>query len=255
MEPFSIRVGGTYLDNRDQLVTIQSKVNPHLGGQPPVDELNAYYIGSNLRRFNLSGVALPSETSAVEDTYILRPLPKQVEKFIIGGYPTASFWWNESCGIADYKPSSLCDEAPLVVVWKNIRFDTARAAYLWEMFQSREHPKDSANLRMRIRLATSPKMRSDLEIEGQPYIRPDWDVVGEEIHKDILRAKLDQHPYLKTELSKAWSSWNFKKISLELADLWQEIRSERGDLAHEEFSNLAFGAPAPEGGVYLGDKL
>jgi ribA/ribD-fused uncharacterized protein len=80
--------------------------------------------------------------------------------------------------------------------WKGQRFDTAEHAYHWEKFTSAA----AAAARWEVLTAASAH---DAFKAAQRYAelrRPDWDEVKVDIMREILFAKVEQHPYVKHKL-------------------------------------------------------
>jgi ribA/ribD-fused uncharacterized protein len=78
--------------------------------------------------------------------------------------------------------------------WKNRRFDTSEAAYHWEKFVG-----DPA-LMSAIQYAPSAHEAFKIAERNKEHRRPDWDDVKVGIMRDILRAKADQHEYVRRKL-------------------------------------------------------
>lgn len=118
--------------------------------------------------------------------------------------------------------------------WKGQRFDTSEAAYHWEKFPGHDA------LRTAIRCAPSAHEAFKLA-EGCPELRrPDWDAVKVGIMREILRAKVEQHEYVRRKLlatgerelvedswRDAFWGWGPNQDGRnELGKLWMEIRAE-----------------------------
>lgn len=120
--------------------------------------------------------------------------------------------------------------------WFGYRFDTSEATYHWMKFNR----PDQGHLREQIRLASSAheafKIAGDLKDER----RSDWDDVKVGIMKKILRAKADQHEYIRRKLlatgdreliEDSWRDdfWGWgpdRDGQNMLGKLWMEIRAE-----------------------------
>lgn len=124
--------------------------------------------------------------------------------------------------------------------WKGIRFDTSEAAYHWEKFPG----PNSKSLRAFIRLAPSAHEAFKRAEQYRDHRRPDWDGVKVDVMRDILRAKVEQHEYVRRKLletgdrelvENSWrdSFWGWgedEKGQNMLGKLWMEIRAElRGE--------------------------
>lgn len=120
------------------------------------------------------------------------------------------------------------------VKWKGLTFDTSEHAYHWEKFP--EHPV----LRNAVRDAASAHESLKIATANKALRRPDWDDVKCEIMKDILRAKLEQHDYVRRKLlatgdrelvENSWRDdfWGWgpnRDGQNELGKLWMELRAE-----------------------------
>lgn len=78
--------------------------------------------------------------------------------------------------------------------WKGNRFDTSEAAYHWEKFP---HAPDIQN-----EILTAPSAHEAFKIaeRHKQYRRADWDQQKCWVMYDILRAKVDQHEYVRRKL-------------------------------------------------------
>lgn len=118
------------------------------------------------------------------------------------------------------------------------RFDTAEAAYHYEKFTG--EGETQTFIRTEIRNAPSAHEAFRLAQEFKAQRRPDWDDVKVDIMRDILRAKVKQHPYVLQKLMQtgnreliedSWrdSEWGWgpnKDGKNLLGKLWMEIREE-----------------------------
>jgi ribA/ribD-fused uncharacterized protein len=118
--------------------------------------------------------------------------------------------------------------------WKNLRFDTSEAAYHWEKFPG--------EIIVRAAIQTAPSAHEAFKIaEKNKAIRLiDWDLVKVDIMRDILRAKVNQHEYVRRKLlatgdrelvENSWRDdfWGWgpnRDGRNQLGKLWMEIRSE-----------------------------
>lgn len=117
--------------------------------------------------------------------------------------------------------------------WKSIRFDTSEAAYHWEKFTDPEIKQD-------IQFAPSAHEAFKIAESLKDRRRPDWDAVKVSIMREILRAKVKQHEYVKRKLLQtdnrrlvedSWRDsfwgWGADRRGLNmLGNLWMEIRDE-----------------------------
>ena len=125
------------------------------------------------------------------------------------------------------------------LMWKGLRFDTSEAAYHWEKFNI---PGAESNhlIQEPLRLAPSAHAAFKLAEKWVDSRRHDWEQVRVPIMKEILRAKVDQHEYVRTKLlatgnrelvEDSWrdSFWGWGadgKGNNALGKLWMEIREE-----------------------------
>lgn len=117
--------------------------------------------------------------------------------------------------------------------WRGIRFDTSEAAYHWEKFTC-------DGIRALIQFAPSAHAAFKIAESERPNRRPDWDAVKVGIMRDILRAKAEQHEYVRRKLletgtrpliEKSWRDdfwgWGPNKDGQNmLGKLWMEIRAD-----------------------------
>src|SRR3990167_5966733 len=78
--------------------------------------------------------------------------------------------------------------------WAGRSFDTSEHVYHWEKF--RGHPK----IQYEIQHASSAHEAFKLAEAQKSIRRYDWDAVKIEIMRDILRAKAQQHEYVRRKL-------------------------------------------------------
>jgi len=78
--------------------------------------------------------------------------------------------------------------------WKGFRFDTSEAVYHWEKFP------EAAAIRKDIRVAISAHEAFKIAEKNKALRRPDWDLVKIDIMRDVLRAKVLQHEYVRRKL-------------------------------------------------------
>jgi ribA/ribD-fused uncharacterized protein len=78
--------------------------------------------------------------------------------------------------------------------WKGCRWDTSEAAYHSEKFLS------TPDIRRRIRLADSAHEAFKIAEANKASRMPGWDDVKVPIMREILRAKADQHEYVRRKL-------------------------------------------------------
>jgi ribA/ribD-fused uncharacterized protein len=119
--------------------------------------------------------------------------------------------------------------------WQDRRFDTSEAAYHWEKFCGRE-----PNVAVRIIEARSAHEAFKIAEANKHLRRSDWDDVKVEIMRGILRAKADQHEYVRRKLlatgdreliEDSWRDgfwgWGPNRDGQNmLGKLWMEVRAE-----------------------------
>lgn len=117
--------------------------------------------------------------------------------------------------------------------WKGMIFATSEAAYHWEKFPGLPIQKD-------ILYAPSAHEAFKLAEQYKTARRKDWDAVKVDIMRDILRAKVQQHEYVKRKLMEtgdryicenSWRDgfWGWgpdREGKNMLGKLWMEVRSE-----------------------------
>ena len=118
--------------------------------------------------------------------------------------------------------------------WKGFTFATSEAAYHFEKFP------DAAGYQQAILFAPSAHEAFKIAERHKEDRRPDWDAVKVGIMKQILRAKADQHEYVRRKLlatgdreliEDSWRDdfwgWGPNKDGQNmLGNLWMEIRAE-----------------------------
>lgn len=132
----------------------------------------------------------------------------------------------------DFYP--LSNFSSFTLIWCGIRFDTSEAAYHWEKFPSEE------GIRYAIQTATSAHEAYKAAERYKAHRRPDWDEVKVEIMRRILRAKVEQHEYVRRKLlttgnrelvEDSWRDdfwgWGENRDGQNmLGKLWMEVRDE-----------------------------
>lgn len=128
--------------------------------------------------------------------------------------------------------------------WKGLRFDTSEAAYHWEKFNSTYNGHPCTALQNSILNANSAHDAFKFAETWKAQRRADWDDVKVDIMRDILRAKAEQHEYVRRKLlatgdreliEDSWRDdfwgWgpNYDGKNM-LGKLWMEVRAEiRGE--------------------------
>lgn len=118
--------------------------------------------------------------------------------------------------------------------WKDLMFDTSEAAYHWEKFPGR------GEIQERIRTAASAHEAFKIAEHFRALRLDDWDLMKVGIMGKILRAKADQHEYVRRKLlatgdrelvENSWRDdfwgWGRNRDGRNmLGRLWMEIRAE-----------------------------
>lgn len=128
----------------------------------------------------------------------------------------------------------LSNFSSFTILWKGWRFDTSEAAYHWEKFPINQH------VQQLIVGARSAHDAFKIANDKKHLRRPDWDNVKVDIMRDILRAKAEQHEYVRRKLlatgerilvEDSWRDdywgWgpNHDGQNM-LGNLWMEVRDE-----------------------------
>lgn len=141
----------------------------------------------------------------------------------------------------------LSNFSAFTVWWKGYRFDTSEAVYHWEKFHNADLTPFEQAVLDSICYAPSAHEAFKIGQEHKRLRRPEWDDVKVDIMRDILRAKADQHEYVRRKLlatgdrelvENSWRDdywgWGPNKDGQNmLGKLWVEIRDElrAGDAA------------------------
>ncbi len=124
--------------------------------------------------------------------------------------------------------------------WSDICFDTSEHAYHWEKFPERQ------DIRNEITSAMSAHEAFKVAEQFKAHRRPDWDDVKVDIMRGIIRAKTEQHEYVRRKLlasgdrelvEDSWRDpfwgWGPKRDGLNmLGKIWMEVRAELRAAAH-----------------------
>jgi len=119
------------------------------------------------------------------------------------------------------------------VGWKGITFPTSEHAYHWEKFPDMPVQQD-------IIVATSAHEALQLARQYKTAVREDWNQVRVGIMKEILRAKAQQHEYIRRKLQQSgtrtlienswrddfWGWGPNRDGQNMMGKLWMEIRAE-----------------------------
>lgn len=138
----------------------------------------------------------------------------------------------------------LSNFSAFTLLWSGWRFDTSEAAYHWEKFAHMNEvgivAGHECNICYVIRRAESAHQAFEIAEANRDRRRPDWDSVKVDIMRRILRAKAEQHEYVRRKLiatgereliEDSWRDdfwgWGLKRDGLNmLGKLWMEIRTE-----------------------------
>jgi|ERR1700737_2581307 len=130
--------------------------------------------------------------------------------------------------------------------WKGHTFPTSEHAYHWEKFEGVEGAMNNCgNLATQVLNATSAHEAFTFANAYKTRRRSDWDYVKVDIMRDILRAKVQQHDYVRRKLlatgerelvENSWRDdywgWGLNQDGKNmLGKLWMEIRSELREAA------------------------
>lgn len=137
--------------------------------------------------------------------------------------------------------------------WQGRRFPTSEHAYHWEKFAPGTKDEGGCYVRDRILEAWSAHDAFKLA-EGWKYMRrKDWDDVKAEIMHGILRAKADQHEYVRRKLlatgdrtliENSWRDdfwgWGPNRDGKNmLGTLWMRVRAELREAAEQPATQAA----------------
>lgn len=128
------------------------------------------------------------------------------------------------------------------VKWCGVNFDTSEHAYHFQRFRPRfdDGTNEQRRLRGEVMNAVSAHEAFKLAQTNKRLQRPDWDAVKVDIMRDILRAKADQHEYVRRKLlatgyreliENSWRDdfWGWGPShdgQNMLGKLWMEVRAE-----------------------------
>lgn len=134
----------------------------------------------------------------------------------------------------------LSNFSAFTILWDGKRFDTSEAVYHYEKFKGTDDPWVGDA----IRNAASAHEAFKIAGRMKDMRRPDWDDVKVGIMRQIIRAKADQHEYVRRKLlatgdrelvENSWRDdfwgWGPNRDGHNmLGKLWMEVRDElRGD--------------------------
>lgn len=122
--------------------------------------------------------------------------------------------------------------------WRGLDYDTSEHVYHFEKFS---WDGDAGGpIRNLIRQARSAHEAFKIAVRNAHRRRPDWDAVKVDIMREILRAKVEQHEYVRRKLEQTgdrelvenswrdgfWGWGSDGKGLNQLGKLWMEIRAE-----------------------------
>lgn len=125
--------------------------------------------------------------------------------------------------------------------WEWCDFDTSEAAYHWEKFGGDDEKRaDLRAIRTNIMRARSAHDAFKIAEQNRAHRRTDWDEIKVDVMRGILRAKADQHEYVRRKLlatgdrqliEDSWRDdfwgWGPNRSGQNmLGKLWMEIRAE-----------------------------
>lgn len=124
--------------------------------------------------------------------------------------------------------------------WKGRTFPTSEHAYHWEKFP--QETRDEAGVYVRDAIWHAPSAHEAFKLaeKWKALRRSDWDDVKVDLMRDLLRAKAEQHEYVRRKLlatgdreliEDSWRDdfWGWgpdRNGRNELGRLWMEIRAE-----------------------------
>lgn len=134
--------------------------------------------------------------------------------------------------------------------WKGLRFDTAEAAYHWEKFNTGGSARE---VQRKIIEADSAHHAFTIAQVNKDFQRRDWSGVKVEIMRAILRAKAEQHEYVRRKLittgdreliENSWRDdfwgWGPNRDGQNmLGKLWMEVREELRSQAASRLGRVA----------------
>lgn len=132
----------------------------------------------------------------------------------------------------------LSNFSAFTLYWRGIRFDTSEAAYHYEKFC--HNTPGVGRIRDAIRIAPSAHSAFKIAEQNRGERRYDWDDVKVGVMRDILRAKVQQHEYVRRKLlatgdrelvENSWRDgfWGWgpgRRGQNMLGRLWMEVRAE-----------------------------
>jgi len=127
------------------------------------------------------------------------------------------------------------------VHWRGLDFDTSEHAYHYEKFPMLVggEPLGISDLQAKVRAASSAHEAFKIAERNRDQRRPDWDAIKFDVMRQILRAKVEQHEYVRRKLlqtgdreliENSWRDdiwgWGPNRDGQNmLGKLWMEIRA------------------------------
>ena len=122
------------------------------------------------------------------------------------------------------------------LAWRQLTFPTVEHAYHWEKFNRH----GCVALRRLIHEAPSAHEAFQIARLHAPDVRPEWPEIRVDVMRDLLRAKVRQHAYVRTKLLQTgdrelvedswrdgvWGWGSDRQGQNLLGKLWMEIRAE-----------------------------
>lgn len=134
----------------------------------------------------------------------------------------------------------LSNFSAFTLIWEGLRFDTLEAAYHWEKFRAYSFVPARIEVQEAIRLAPSAHEAFKIAQEEKFRRVPDWEDIKVYTMACLLRAKVDQHEYVRRKLlatgdrelvENSWRDdfWGWGPNGdgqNMLGKLWMDVRSE-----------------------------
>ena len=125
--------------------------------------------------------------------------------------------------------------APFQIEWRGKLYPTNEHA-----FQAAHFIDTNLNLSEQVRLCRSPREASDFANENKDQDRSDWKTIRLDIMGELVRCKLEQHPYVRkillesgdkdiVEMNDTDEFWGWGKNhdgQNQLGNIWMKLRSE-----------------------------
>lgn len=194
----------------------------------------SYFLGSACGRCSKCAEEKPKWEAAGS------PVPTRAPAFECHGLDTQRqvfFYEQDFYVLSNFSAFSL--------TWYGHRFDTVEHAYHWMKFPTEGSPDAetlAARQRLLWKLADAPSAHEAFKLaqDHRDLRRPDWDDVKADIMRLLLRAKVEQHEYVRRKLlatgdrelvENSWRDdfwgWGPNRTGQNmLGKLWMEVRAE-----------------------------